>query len=159
MNKRSIKSLLNSSLDQVRLAMGDLNNRMGSIRKLINTKADLADLNALKLALVKDIQAATETAAGTEHLRCLTCGQPRYAVSQSIDDPMIQRQVSQQTISSRVTGLDGNGNTCFVYGEHGELYLGRSATGKPVLSKPSQNTESHPHHRSSMNPSPPSPDK
>jgi hypothetical protein len=38
-------------------------------------------------------------------------------------------------VSTRITSIDGQGNSCFVYGEGGSVFFGRSLDGKPILSK------------------------
>ena len=35
------------------------------------------------------------------------------------------------SVSSRVSGADGS--VCYVYGENGQMYLGRSQDGKPIV--------------------------
>ena len=128
------KDSVQALFDQFRLAMSEVNNRIGSLRKNIVQKADVNELQQLRLDVAKEFKVQGETAAGTETVRCLLCGNPRHSVAGAIDDPILQRMIGPG-VSSRVTGADGNGNVCFVYGEHGEMYLGRSQDGKPIVLK------------------------
>ncbi|OHT06387.1 hypothetical protein TRFO_05584 [Tritrichomonas foetus] len=128
------KDALQALFDQFRLAMGELNNRIGSLRKNIINKADVNDLQQLRNEVAKELKVQGETAAGTETVKCLLCGNPRHNVSGAIDDPVMQKLVGPG-VSSRVTGADGTGNVCFVYGERGEMYFGRSQDGKPIVLK------------------------
>lgn len=139
------KDALQALFDQFRLAMGELNNRIGTLRKNIIQKADIAELHQLRAEVVKEIKIQGETAAGTEPVRCLLCGNPRHGISGAADgNPAIQPQQMQQTnnrpsapvapgMSTRVSGADGN--ACYVYGENGQLFLGRSGDGKPIILK------------------------
>lgn len=141
------KSNLKLNLDQVRVALGEINQRMKILGNKINSKADLSEMNVIKSTFVSHIQSSQDTAASSENLRCLTCGQHRFSVSQAIDDPLLQQHLSHQTVLARITDINENGNCCFVYGDSGEPYFGRSPTGKPILSKPSFSSlanQSHP---------------
>lgn len=141
-DKKADKEELQSLFEQFRLAMGELNNRIGSLRKTVTQKAEFSDLQTLQKNLYKGLVANGETAAGTETIRCLTCGRPRSNVAGAIDDPLIMRELGQ-AMSTRVIG-DGDGTPCFVYGEHGEMFFGRSSDGNPVYSTRSKSSQSPP---------------
>ena len=128
------KAELQNVFDQFRMAMGEMNQRVGSLRKAVVGKADSTELRELQKALMREVIATGETAAGAEAVRCLTCGRPRDHVTGTIDDPDIIRQIGP-AMSSRVTTVDGDGTACFVYGEHGEMFLGRSVDGRPIFSR------------------------
>jgi hypothetical protein len=127
------KEALQALFDQFRLAMGELSNRLGSLRRAIVQKADVQDLHVLRADVQKDLHAVGETAAGTEQVRCLLCGNPRHNVAGAIppaeDAP--PTRVGGPGVSTRV----GGDATCFVYSETGEMFLGRSNDGKPIVMK------------------------
>ena len=129
------KDALQSLFDQFRLAMGELNSRVGSLRKAIVQKADVTELKQLRNDVTKDIQAQGETAAGTETIRCLLCGNPRHNVSQAIPVSEEMAEKGGPPISAPMQGIDGKGNPCFVYSQGGEMFLGRSMDGKPIIMK------------------------
>jgi hypothetical protein len=97
-------------------------------------KADAGELQEIQLLIARQKQSATETAAGAETLKCLMCGHPRTGVTGAIDDPAIALALGQG-MSTRVTSLGGQGNSCFVYGDGGTVFWGRSPDGKPIVSK------------------------
>lgn len=132
--QKADRSELQNLFEQFRMALGELNNRLGGVRKIVASKADIVELKEVQRALFKELAQSSETAAGTEIVRCLMCGQPRTNVTGAIDDPTLAKAIGN-AVSSRVCGADGQGNVCFVYGEHGEMYQGRSADGKPIYSK------------------------
>ena len=132
-DSKADRSELQKLFEQFRAALAELNNRLGGMRKQMANKADITEIRDLQKALVKDVLSQGETAAGTETVRCLMCGQPRNNVTGTIDDPAIIKAIGN-AFSTRVTGADSDGNVCFVYGEHGEMFLGRSPDGKPILS-------------------------
>jgi hypothetical protein len=126
------KSELQGLFEQFRMAMGELNNRLATVRKLVSNKADSIELQDLQKALLKELAQSGETAAGTEQLRCLLCGRPR-TMAGAIDDPELIKALGPGC-STRVTSVDGTlGTACFVYGDHGEVFFGRSPDGKPIL--------------------------
>jgi hypothetical protein len=131
------KDALQTLFDQFRLAMGELNNRVGTLRKAILQKADVSELQTLRADVTKDIQATGETAAGTETVRCLLCGNPRHNVSGAIplasDEP--PARAFGPGVSTRMYAGDGQGTSCFVYSETGEMFMGRSPDGKPIVMK------------------------
>jgi hypothetical protein len=130
------KEALQGLFDQFRMAMGELNNRVGALRRAIMQKADVSELATLRADVTKDLHQLGETAAGTEAVRCLLCGNPKHNISQAIpmeDAP--PRPVGGPGISSRIQGMDGTGASCFVYSETGEMFLGRSVDGKPIILK------------------------
>lgn len=133
-DNKADKSELQSLFEQFRMALGELNNRIGGIRKSVANKADIVEVRDIQKFVKRELTANTETAAGTETVRCLMCGQPRANVTGAIDDPTIVKAIGN-AVSTRVTGSNGDGNVCFVYGEHGEMYFGRSMDGKPMYSK------------------------
>ena len=128
------KSELQNVFDQFRMAMGEMNQRVGSLRKALVNKAESQELQELQKALMREVIATGETAAGAETVRCLMCGRPRDHVTGAIDDPDLIKQIGP-AMSSRVTNVDGDGTACFVYGEHGEMFLGRSVDGRPIFSR------------------------
>ena len=128
------KSELQNVFDQFRMAMGEMNQRVGSLRKALVNKAESVELQELQKALMREVIATGETAAGAETVRCLMCGRPRDHVTGAIDDPDLIKQIGP-AMSSRVTNVDGDGTACFVYGEHGEMFLGRSVDGRPIFSR------------------------
>jgi hypothetical protein len=129
------KDALQGLFDQFRLAMGELNNRVGSLRKAILQKADMSELQTLRNEATRDLRIQGETAAATEPVRCLFCGNPRHNVAQAIPmDETTYRAMGPGT-SSRIQGIDGTGASCFVYSETGEMFLGRSVDGKPIVLK------------------------
>jgi chromosome segregation ATPase len=130
------KEALQGLFDQFRMAMGELNNRVGALRKAVMQKADVSELAALRADVTKDLHQLGETAAGTEAVRCLLCGNPKHNVAQAIPhDDAPPRPYGGPGLSSRIQGVDGNGASCFVYSETGEMFLGRSADGKPIILK------------------------
>jgi hypothetical protein len=129
------KDQLQALFDQFRLAMGELNNRIGSLRKAIMQKADVSELQVLRADVTRDLHAQGETAAGTEAVRCLLCGNPKHGISQAIPLDEIGPRTHQPGISSRIHGVDGQGASCFVYSETGEMFFGRSPDGKPIILK------------------------
>ncbi|OHT01857.1 hypothetical protein TRFO_07437 [Tritrichomonas foetus] len=141
-DNKADKNDLQTLFEQFRMALGELNNRLGGMRKQVATKADITEVRDIQKSVLKDLLANGETAAGTESVRCLMCGQSRTNVTGAIDDPTLMKAIGN-AVSSRVTGSDGAGNVCFVYGEHGEMYFGRSPDGKPIYSKPSSLAESN----------------
>jgi predicted nucleic acid-binding Zn-ribbon protein len=128
------RSELQSVFEQFRSALGELNGGVGALRKMILSKADAVDLQEFQQRFLHQIQQTGETAGGSENIHCLLCGRPRTTVTGSIDDPDIAKAIGQG-MSTRVTSLDGQGNSCFVYGDHGALFWGRSADGKPLFAK------------------------
>ena len=119
--------------EQFRIALGELNNRFGTLKRAIIGKVDAADLtNYINQAIGKYDE--DETSTGTEPIKCLCCGKPRRNVTGAMDDPTLAKRLGAP-MSTRVIG-DGDGQVCFVYGERGDMYYGRSGTGKPIFSKP-----------------------
>ncbi|OHS95973.1 hypothetical protein TRFO_37867 [Tritrichomonas foetus] len=123
--------------EQFRIALGELNNRLGTLKRAIIGKVDAADLNNY-LNQVMGNYNDDETAMGTEPIRCLCCGKPRKSITGALDDPTLAKRLGGP-VSTRVLG-DGDGQVCFVYGERGDMYYGRSGTGKSVFSKPPEAT-------------------
>jgi hypothetical protein len=133
-DSKADKDALQGLFDQFRLAMGELNNRIGSLRKAVVQKADVTELHQVKSELQGQLLAQGETAAGTEPVRCLLCGNPRHNVAGAIPiEESVLRNVGPG-VSTRMQGADG-GNSCFVYSETGEMFLGRSPDGKPIIMK------------------------
>jgi Mg2+ and Co2+ transporter CorA len=132
------KDALQGVFDQFRLAVGELNNRVGALRKAVVQKADVSELQQLRNDLQGQLQAQGETAAGTEPVKCLLCGNPRQNVKGAIpivaDDTGLRTVGGGPGMSTRMAGADG-GNSCFVYSETGEMFLGRSPDGKPIVLK------------------------
>jgi len=126
------KDALQNMFEQFRQALAELNNRVGLIRKSLSTKVEQSELMAIKDELTKEVQAVGETAAGTETVKCLVCGQPRKQIVGAIDDPNVKTTIGNG-ISSRVTGTDPDGNVFFVYGDHGEMYYGRSTGTRRIV--------------------------
>jgi len=129
------KDALQGLFDQFRLAMGELNNRIGSLRKGVVQKADVSELLQLRQAMQKDMQIMGETAAGTETVKCLLCGNPRHNVVGAIPLEEAMARNTGPGTSSRVQGLNGDGSACFVYGEGGRMYHGRSTGGRSIVMK------------------------
>ncbi|KAK8884161.1 hypothetical protein M9Y10_043267 [Tritrichomonas musculus] len=153
-DNKAEKDALQALFDQFRLAMGELNNRIGSLRKNIIQKADISELVQVRTDILKEIKIQGETAAGTEPVRCLLCGNPRHSVTGAFDanittnasininsiNPMSIKPTGL-SVSSRVSGADGS--VCYVYGENGQMYLGRSQDGKPIVLKNLMNDPGH----------------
>jgi chromosome segregation ATPase len=116
--------------EQFRIAMGELNSRIGSLRRALVGKLDAADLNAYVTEILNT--AGDDTAGGTGQIRCLCCGKPKRAVTGTLEEPGIAQRLPVPT-STRVLGEAGQ--VCFVYGERGDMYIGRSANGRPMVSK------------------------
>ena len=133
-DSKAEKDALPALFDQFRFAMGELNNRIGSLRKNIIQKADISELVQVRTDILREIKIQGETAAGTEPVRCLLCGNPRHSVTGAFDaaslNPMSVKPAGP-SVSSRVSGADGS--VCYVYGENGQMYLGRSQDGKPIV--------------------------
>lgn len=121
--------------EQFRLALAELNNRIGSLKKALLGKVDTQELTNY-LAEILDNTDKNETATGVETVRCICCGRKRRNVTGALDDPTLAKRLGGP-VSTRVLG-DGDGQVCFVYGERGDMYYGRSGTGKPIFSKPSE---------------------
>lgn len=148
-DNKAEKDALQALFDQFRLAMGELNNRIGSLRKNIIQKADIAELVQVRTDILREIKIQGETAAGTEPVRCLLCGNPRHNIAGAFDQQMTintnasninvnpmqitKAGLNSLSVSSRVSGADGS--VCYVYGNNGQMYLGRSQDGKPVVLK------------------------
>jgi hypothetical protein len=119
---------------QFRNALGELSGRFGALRKSVMAKADAEELAEMQHQLAQRVQDANETAASAEGLRCLLCGKPQAAVRGAIDDAEVAKALGQGT-SARVASVDAQGNRCFVYGDRGALFWGRTPDGKPLMSK------------------------
>lgn len=145
-DNKAEKDALQALFDQFRLAMGELNNRIGSLRKNIIQKADISELIQVRTDILREIKIQGETAAGTEPVRCLLCGNPRHNIAGAFDQSVLassnanvnpisikQTGLNSLSVSSRVSGADGS--VCYVYGNNGQMYLGRSQDGKPVVLK------------------------
>ena len=77
--------------------------------------------------------------ASVEPIRCLCCGARRKNLT-GVLDSQSARKIPAPT-SSRVVS-DGNpGNVCFVYGERGDVYYGRTGNTKSFISKPEENSD------------------
>jgi hypothetical protein len=118
-------------LEQFRLALGELNNRIGSLKRALIGKVDASDITAMITEMMAG--SGDDTSTGTGPIKCLCCGRARKTVAGALDDPTIAQRLGAPT-STRVLG-DGGGQVCFVYGERGDMYIGRSGTGKPMFSK------------------------
>jgi hypothetical protein len=118
--------------EQFRIAMGELNNRIGSLKRALVGKVDAADLNNY-LGEMMAFGGTDETATATGPVRCLCCGKPRKMVTGALDDPALAQRLGAP-VSTRVLG-DGEGQVCFVYGENGDMFVGRSVTGRSIYSK------------------------
>lgn len=126
------KNAAQQLFEQFRIALGELNSRIGTLRKALVGKVDVSELNTI-LNQVIDNADNDETATGVEPVRCICCGRPRRNVTGALDDPTLAKRLGGP-VSTRVLG-DGDGQVCFVYGERGDMYYGRSGTGKPIFSK------------------------
>lgn len=126
------KAAAQALFEQFRIAMGELNSRLGSLKKALIGKVDAADMNNY-LSQMMGSGNADETASSAEPIRCLCCGRPRRNVTGAIDDPEMAKKMAGP-VSTRVLG-DGEGQVCFVYGERGDMYYGRSSSGKAMYSK------------------------
>ena len=135
------RSATQQLFEQFRIALGELNSRIGSLKKSLIGKVDAADLTNYIGELVGGA-GEDETATGIEPVKCLCCGRPRRSVVGAINDPSFIQKIGT-SVSSRVLG-DGEGQVCFVYGERGDMYIGRSGTGKPVFSRPPEEHPSRP---------------
>jgi hypothetical protein len=119
---------------QFRNALAEVSGRVMTLRSVVMQKADAEELQEVQQQINRQTHEVSETAAGAESLRCLLCGKPRTAVKGAIDDPEMARALGPPP-STRVTSPDGHGNACFVYGDRGALFCGRSADGKPLVVK------------------------
>jgi DNA repair exonuclease SbcCD ATPase subunit len=128
------KSELQTLFEQFRMALGELNGRIGSLRKAIVGKADVNDLQLIQQDFTRHLASLGATAGATEPVKCLLCGKPKIGVVGAIEDPEIAQKIGTP-VSTRVASVDQAGNSCFVYGERGELYYGRSPDGKSIYSK------------------------
>jgi prefoldin subunit 5 len=128
------KSELQTLFEQFRMALGELNGRVGSIRKAVVAKADMNDLHEIQQEFARHLASLGATAGATEQFKCLLCGRPRTNVVGAIEDPDVAQRIGPP-VSTRVTSLDPHGNSGFVYGDRGELYWGRSPDGRPIYSK------------------------
>jgi len=125
------KTAAQALFEQFRIALGELNNRIGSLKKALVSKADSTELyHAINQLIQKD---STETASGVEPIKCLCCGRPKSGVIGAIDDPNVTKQIPTP-VSTRVIG-EGEGQVCFVYGDRGDMYIGRCQDGKSRVFK------------------------
>ena len=74
-----------------------------------------------------------ETAGAVGNMICLLCGERRRNVRGAIVDEEMVKQVPRMRSSRAMLGGHG-GEVCFVYGEGGETFVGRSIGGKPIFS-------------------------
>jgi hypothetical protein len=139
------RSELQTLFEQFRNALGELSNRIVTIRRTLLSKAEACDLQDVQQRLLRQNEEGKEgeTAAGAESIRCLLCGKPRTAVRGAIDDPELVRALGPGT-STRVTSAGGHGSACFVYGDHGALFWGRSPDGRSILSRGTKEKEALP---------------
>ena len=140
-DSKADRSATQQLFEQFRIALGELNSRIGSLKKSLIGKVDAADLTNYIGELVGGA-GEDETATGIEPIKCLCCGRPRKNVVGAINDPAFIQKIGT-SVSSRVLG-DGDGQVCFVYGERGDMYIGRSGTGKPVFSRTPDDHSSRP---------------
>lgn len=131
-DSKADKNATQQLFEQFRIALSELNSRIGTLRKALVGKVDSSELNNI-LNQVIDNAENDETATGVEPVRCICCGRPRRNVTGALDDPTLAKRLGGP-VSTRVLG-DGDGQVCFVYGERGDMYYGRSGTGKPIFSK------------------------
>ncbi|KAH0787416.1 hypothetical protein GPJ56_008611 [Histomonas meleagridis] len=132
------KNSAQALFEQFRIALSELNSRLNTIKKALIGKVNAADLNTYFGNLMGEFN-NDETSTGTENIRCLCCGRPRRNIKGAIDDPSMVNKIAGP-VSTRVLG-DGEGQVCFVYGERGDMYIGRSGNGKSIFSKaPSVNS-------------------
>lgn len=136
-DSKADKSATQVLFEQFRIAMGELNNRLGSVRKSLIGKADTSELHSALSNLVGSIQ-NTDTAAGFEQVKCIACGRPRTNVTGSMEDTPATRKMPPPT-STRIVA-DGEGQVCFVYGSGGEMFIGRSADGRSRYVKQEQSS-------------------
>ena len=106
------------------------------LKRALIGKVDISELKSYLSAMNEDID---ETGASVEPIRCLCCGARRKNLT-GVLDSQSARKIPAPT-SSRVVS-DGNpGNVCFVYGERGDVYYGRTGNTKSFISKPEENSD------------------
>ena len=139
------KDALQNLFDQFKSALSELNNRLGAVRRTINTKVETQELTQFRKEMLSLIQQKGETAAGTENIRCLLCGQIRKGVSgagagyteaqsQAATQNTQSKYADDQNVnfstgpvlSSSVADGTGEGAACLVYSKDGEMFKGRS---------------------------------
>lgn len=149
------KDAVQSLYEQLKSALAEMNNRLGSFRRLLGTKVDASDLQNLRKELLITYQAQGETAAGTENIRCLLCGQIRKGVTGTADqkiesqikdaaqiaDKLGVTQTKNQVeivpagplFSSSVGQGDEEGTPVYIYTQNGEMYKGRSMEKQRIV--------------------------
>lgn len=150
-DNKADKDAVQSLYEQLKSALAEMNNRLGSFRRLLGTKVDASDLNNLRKELLVTYQAQGETAAGTENIRCLLCGQIRKGVTGTTEqkiESQIQTQVADKVqqmkndveivpagplFSSSVGGNGEDGTPVYIYTQSGEMYKGRSMEKQRIV--------------------------
>lgn len=124
-DKQSCQALF----EQFRVAMVELNSRLMTLRRSVIGKADLSEVKNM-LTLATTVQ-TKDTAGGVEPVRCICCGRPATGVTGSINESLDNRKTPP--ISSRAIS-DADGQVCFVYGDRGDMFYGRSGDGRSRFS-------------------------
>ena len=120
------KDELKNVFEQFRIAMGELNNRIVSIRRSINNKVDQSQIEEIMQNMNKQDQDLGTTAA---EVRCLLCGSIRRAPAPRTEE--LPPEAKTKTPAPK----EDTGEPCLVYGDNGEQFYGRNSNGKPVVAK------------------------
>jgi uncharacterized protein YoxC len=123
------KEALSEISAQFKIALGEVANRIATMRKVVNSKISSQEFQQLKSAIFREPEPPGPTSAGSELVKCIVCGTHRTCVTGAVEDPVITRK-----LYPKPSGLPED-TTCFVYGDHGELYFGRSPSGNPILAQ------------------------
>lgn len=119
--------------EQFRIAMGELNNRINSLKRNLLGKADISEIHKL----LQQAYESNDTAGAYEPVRCICCGRPRTGVTGALDEANNRKTPPQSTRAI----TDSDGQVCFVYGDHGDMYIGRSGDGRSRFTSKLSNDE------------------
>ena len=121
------KDELKTIFEQFRIAMGELNSRILSVRKLANSKVDQSKIDEIINMIPKSPDGDDGNPAA--EVRCLLCGNVRKVRQETTTEK--DKDKEERSSMPR----EDPGEQCFVYGDGGELFMGRNSNGKPVVTK------------------------
>ena len=116
--RKADKEELRTLFEQFRLAMSELNNRVTSLKKQIQTKVEQKSFEDFSNDVNKRMKTIEESLDGA---KSIASKKPP-----SLEDSVIVRQARPNI---------EEGESCFIYGERGNMYYGRSQNGKPIVTK------------------------